>query len=60
MSIMPFSTKQRPYVHIDAIAQCTRCKQTSSYTHEDYLQGRSLTCKCGGRLRLFTFNRSGT
>lgn len=54
----PMSTSNKPVLDLDALAQCSRCKQVSSYDRVDALLGRALTCPCGGRLRLFQFTRT--
>lgn len=46
--------------HIDAIAQCERCKQQSSYDALDAYLRTPLECRCGGKLRLFSFERYET
>lgn len=43
--------------HIDAIAQCDRCNQHTSYDTLDAHMRTPLECRCGGKLRLFTFDR---
>jgi hypothetical protein len=49
----PMSTRERPVLDLDVLAQCARCKQVSSYDRTDALVGRELVCTCGGPLRLF-------
>ena len=51
----PMSTKEQPVHDLDALAQCARCKQVSSYDRSDALLRRTLVCLCGGPLRLFQF-----
>ena len=54
MTNHPFSTTNRPIPFINAVAQCEKCKGTSSYDATDAYEGRELKCRsCGGRLKLY-------
>lgn len=60
MTNHPFSTKARVIQKVDALAQCEKCLQTSSYDTVDAYEGRLLECtsgeapnRCGGRLKLY-------
>ena len=52
--VQPFSTPEHPIAYIDALAQCVKCKQTSSYDSVDAYEKKPLEChSCGGRLKLY-------
>lgn len=65
MTYHPFSTPNRRIPFVNAVAQCEKCKQTSSFDALDAYEGKSLTCEsgrdprhpqqppCGGRLKLY-------
>lgn len=61
MTFHPFSTPGRIIRYVDAIAQCQRCKQTTSYDAVDAYERKPLICQsgpdpkspCGGELKLY-------
>lgn len=56
----PFSTNNQRIPYVDAIAQCTKCKGTSSYDTQDAYLRRELRChSCGGLLKLYAEVRLG-
>lgn len=61
MTFHPFSTPNRRIQFVNAVAQCTKCQQTTSYDDVDAYEGKNLICqsgpdpkaRCGGRLKLY-------
>lgn len=59
--VQPFSTSERPIPYVDALAQCQKCHQTSSYDSVDAYEQKALEChSCGGRLKLYQKVSDGT
>jgi len=53
MTFIPLAHGTKNFQYRNAIAQCDRCLQTSSYDLTDEILQRPLICQCGGDLRLF-------
>lgn len=57
--MIPLSHTHREFQYRDHLAQCQACKQVSSYDLTDEELQQPLTCRCGGDLRLFEFQKKG-